>query len=74
MLRHAHSTDALTVVAVVVVPVHVARIEVKVVGVVGVVSIQRARPIVAVRTRVVERASVAVARGGQADNSATAVI
>ena len=63
MLRHG--ADALPVVAVVVVPVHVARVEVQVVGVVRVVRIERTRPIVAVGACVVERRVVAPARSGE---------
>lgn len=55
----------MTVVAVVVVPVGVARIEVEVVGVVRVVRVLRGRPIVAVATSVVEVAVPAIARSGQ---------
>ena len=57
--------DRLSVVAIVVVPVHVVRIEVHVVGVVRVVRIERTRPVVAVRTSIVERAFVHVTRSGQ---------
>jgi len=53
------------VVAVVVVPVLVARIEVEVVRVVRVILVARGRPIVAVRPCVVERRTVAVAGGRQ---------
>ena len=50
----SHGADAVTVVAVVVVPVRVARIEVEVVRVVRVALVERGRPVVAVRARVVE--------------------
>ena len=55
----------MTVVAVVVVPVGVARIEVEVVGVVRVVRVLSGRPIVSVLTSVVEVAVPAVASSGQ---------
>ena len=49
----------------VVVRVHIARIEVHVVGVVRVVRIERRRPIVAVGAGIVEVVVVAIARRGQ---------
>ena len=52
----------MTVVAVVVVPIPIARIEVEVVRVVVVVRIERRRPVVAVRTGIVELSIPAVAR------------
>ena len=55
----------VTVVAVVVVHVGVARIEVEVPRVVRVVRVERTRPVVAVAACVVETAIVAVARSGQ---------
>ena len=57
----SHRTDRLPVVAVVVVPVEVARIEVEVPRVVRIVRIWRRRPAVAVRAGVVEVRVVAVA-------------
>ena len=71
MLR-THGPHSVSVVAVVVVDVHVARVEVQVVRVVRVVRVERTRPVVAVRTSVVERRAVAVARGGE--ENATAAI
>ena len=59
MLR-AHRAHTLTVVAVVVVRVDVVRIEVQVTCVVRVVRVERTRPVVAVRTCVVERTIVAI--------------
>lgn len=55
----------MTVVAVVVVPVRVARVEVEVVRVVQVARVECGRPVVAVRPRVVQLAISAVACGGQ---------
>ena len=55
----------IAVVVVVVVDVHVARVEVQVVRVVRVVRVERTRPVVPVRTCVVERRAVAVARSGK---------
>ena len=55
----------LSVVAIVVVPVHIARIEVHVVGVVRITRIERTRPVVAVRTNIVERSAIHVTRCGQ---------
>lgn len=52
----------MTVVAVVVVPIPIARIEVEVVRVVRVVRIERGRPVVAVGAGIVELAIPAVAR------------
>ena len=60
----AHSSDRLTVVAVVVVHVVIVRIEVEVPRVVRVVRVERTRPVVAVAACVVETAFVAVARSG----------
>ena len=57
--------DGLTVVAVVVVPVHVVRVEVHVPRVVRVVRVERTRPIVAVVARVVQVIVVAIARRGE---------
>ena len=57
--------DRLSVVAIVVVPIHVVRIEVHVVGVVRIVRIERTRPVVAVRTSIVEVTIVHVTRSGQ---------
>lgn len=58
----------MPVVAVVVVRVHVVRIEVEVVRVVRVVCIERRRPIVAVGTDVVGVVVVAITRGEQTAN------
>lgn len=58
-------TDALTVVAVVVVRIDVSIVEVQVPRVVRVVRIERRRPVVAVRTLIVETRFVAVARRRQ---------
>ena len=55
----------MSVVAIVVVPVHVVRIEVHVVGVVRIVRIERTRPEVAVRPYIVEVTIVHVTRSGQ---------
>ena len=57
--------NALTVVAVVVVPIDVARVEVEVVGVVRVRRVLRRRPVVAVAAGVVEVIVPAVARRRQ---------
>ena len=57
--------NGVTVVTVVVVPVPVATVEVEVVGVVAVVLVQRAGPVVAVRATVVQLRAVAVARSGE---------
>ena len=62
MSAEAHGANTLAVVAVVVVPIHVARVEVQVVGVVRVVRVERPRPIVAPRTSIVERRVVAIPR------------
>ena len=64
MLR-ADRADRLTVVAIVVVPVHVVRIEVEVPRVVRVVLVERRRPIVAVVADIVEIRVVAIARSGK---------
>ena len=64
MLR-ANRADGLTVVAIVVVPVHVVRIEVEVPRVVRVVLVERRRPIVAVVAGIVEIRVVAIARSGK---------
>ena len=70
MLKLTHETDGLTVVAVVVVlRIEVVRIEVEVVRVVRVVW--RSRPVVTVRTHIVNIRAVAVARSRQEDASAT---
>ena len=55
----------LSVVAVVVVPIHVARIEVHIPRVVRVVRVERTRPIVAVRTSAEQTANVAVTSSRQ---------
>ena len=52
----------MIVVAVVVVPIPIARIEVAVVRVVVVVRVERGRPVVAVRTGIVEVTIPAIAR------------
>jgi len=57
----------LPVVAVVVVPIHVARIEVEVVRVVRVARVERRGPVVAVRAGIVEVAIVAIASGREED-------
>ena len=67
-----HGAHGLLVVAVVVVPVRVVRIEVEVVGVVLVV--RRGRPIVAVRANVVELAIPAVTRSGEKYRTLRSVI
>ena len=64
MLR-AHWPHGVSVVTVVVVPVHIAGIEVHVPRVARVVRIERTRPVVAVAACVVERTVVAVARCGE---------
>ena len=64
LVSAGNGANALTVVAVVVVPVGVARVEVEVVGVVRVVWVLRRRPVVAVLTSVVEVAVPAVASSG----------
>ena len=61
----ANWTDGLSVVTVVVVPVHIAGIEVHVPRVVRIVRIERTRPVVAVRTSIVEVTIVHVTRSGQ---------
>ena len=61
----ADGAHRLTVVAVVVVHVHVVRIEVEVPRVVRVVRVERTRPVVAVVACVVELAVPAVAGSGQ---------
>ena len=53
----------MTVVAVVVVPIHVGRIEVEVASVVRVRLVERTRPVVAVGANVVEVSTVAVTGG-----------
>ena len=58
-------TNALTVVAVVVVRIDVSIVEVQVPRVVRVVRVERRRPVVAVRTLIVETRFVAVARRRQ---------
>lgn len=55
----------MPVVTVVVVRVHVVRIEIEIVRVVRVVRIERRRPAVAVGTVIVQVVVVAIARGGQ---------
>ena len=56
----------MTVVAVVPIGgIDIARIEVAVVRVVRIASVERRRPVVAVRARVVEAAAIAVAGGGE---------
>ena len=74
MLR-AYWTHGLSIVTVVVVPIHVTRIEVQVVRVVRVVRVERTRPVVAVAACVVERTVVAVAGcGKQRGNARQAVL
>ena len=64
MLR-GNRTDRLSAVAIAIVPVHAARTEVHVVGVVRIANIERTQPIVAVRPSIVERAYVHVSSSGQ---------
>lgn len=64
MLR-ANRADRLTVVAVVVVPVHAVRIKIDVPRVVRVVCVERRRPIVAVVADIVEVRVVAIPRCGE---------
>ena len=66
--NRAHTRTVVAVVAVV--PVRVARIEVQVVGVARVRRVLRGRPVVAVRTGIVEAGVVAAARCWQEDASA----
>ena len=62
MLEPPHRANGEPIVPiVVVVRVHVARIEVEVVRVVRVARVERRRPVVAVRANIVERPIVAVA-------------
>ena len=58
-----HGTNRVTVVAVVVVPIHIGRIEPQVPRVVRVGLVERTRPVVAVRANVVEVSTVAVTGG-----------
>ena len=67
--RRTHWSDRLAVVAVVVVHVDVARIEVEVPCVVRVADVERTRPVVAVAACVVEAAIVTVAGSGQEEYS-----
>ena len=60
-----HGAHRVTVVAVVVVPVRIPGVEVQVVRVVRVALVERRRPVVAVRARVVELTIPAVACGGK---------
>ena len=69
MLQSTDETDRLAVVTVVVVPIHVAVIEVQVERVVRVARVGRRRPIVAVVSNIVDIRAVAVARGGQKDRT-----
>ena len=69
-LISGNGANALTVEAVVVAPVGVARIEVEAVGVVRAVRSLRRRPVDAVLTSVVEAAVPAVASSGQEDTVA----
>ena len=61
----AHGAHRVTVVAVVVVPVRIPGVEVQVVRVVRVALVERGRPVVAVRARVVELAIPAITSGGK---------
>ena len=63
-------TDREPVVAVVVVPVDIAGIEVHVPRVVRIIRIERGRPVVAVGTHIVQRGVVPVACGGKKSPSA----
>lgn len=63
----------MPVVAVVVVDIHIVRVEVQIVRVVRVVCVERTRPVVAVRTCVVERRVVAVARSGKEQTFSAAI-
>lgn len=63
--RRTHWSDRLAVVAVVVVHVVVARVEVEVPRVVRVAGVERTRPVVAVAACVVEAVIVTVAGSGQ---------
>ena len=65
LLLRANRTDRLTVVAIVVVPVHAVRTEVEVPRVVRVVLAERRRPTVAVVADIVEIRTVAIARSGK---------
>ena len=65
MVSAAHGADALTVVAVVGVRVHVPTVEVEVPRVVRVRLVERRRPVVAVRASVVQVVVPAVARSGK---------
>ena len=69
MLGRANGTNGLPVVAVVVVHVAIARIEVEVPRVVRVVRVERTRPVVAVGPGIVELTVVAVAGSGQEDTT-----
>jgi len=60
----AHGPHGLTVVAVVV-PIHVARVEVQVVSVVRVTGVERTGPVVAVGTNIVKVRIVPITCGGQ---------
>ena len=61
----------MPIVAVVVVPIHIVRIEVEVVGVVRIVRIERTRPIVAVRPCVVQITIVAIASSRKTKHTTT---
>lgn len=54
----------MTVVAIVVVPVHIAIVEVQVISVVAVALVERTRPIVAVRALIVDTRTVAITGSG----------
>ena len=64
-----HRANGLSIVAVVVVPVHIVRVEVRVPRVVRVVRVERTRPVVAVVVRVVQVVVVAIARRREKNNA-----
>ena len=75
-MKRTHRTNSEPVVAVVVVHVAIARIEIEVPRVVRVIRVERTRPVVTVRASIVETAFVAVAGGRQEEtySIASAVI
>ena len=73
-MLNQYRPDTLPVVAVVVVRVDIARIEVEFATVVGIARIERTRPVVAVRACIVERRIIAIARRRQKSTSVSAVI
>ncbi len=64
-----HRANGLSIVAVVVVPVHIVRVEVRVPRVVRVVRVERTRPVVAVVACVVQVVVVAIARRREKNNA-----